>query len=495
MSVTVCNTGKDDKTRPPPAVKSSVFMQDSWTIHAYVMSHDGSASVVLLEDGIRILRGNRKDDYALPLNIGQRDYMWHPDCKRLAFWVRAKPKKPKPGELATERKALAILDITRLPPGPIKIEEVDKIPYEIVYWSSNTSSPFGIEWSPKGDAIFVVSTDQDPEDNQTYGVITRVELGGNNRSTEIVRVPGEIDFFMPPVSRFERGEGPSTSEYQIIYGHLGGLFVIGPEGKNLLQLAAIPANGLYNVEWNPSPRTNQVALFFRKAVQAPNGKSFKGVYLVDINKVGGAKGAATPAPEGAEAGLGPGIEELYDQTDIHTLWFSPKGKYVTWSGPRAVYFRGPTETPDKMVRVTIPTLPDGEDPLIKGVSWNDGEQKLAIAAGNRLYIYELATKELYPVAELGSMNDTFTAEPRWVGDQVWVSSYEDAIKSNRVQKPGTLQFGRPGFEKDPTQGRGSSSAGGAPAPTPGTTTDKKDPPKSNAPSGGVTNPPAGKKNN
>ncbi len=438
LTVVECATGRDDATRPPPRIVSSVFMQDEWTVRGYEPSPDGQTLLVHLEDGIRLVRGRRKDDYALDLDPAHRAFQWHPDSKRVAFWVKA---TSRPGSLA--RLALAVLDVTALPPGPIRAG----VPYDVVYWNSARSFPSGFAWSPDGQALLVLSTEYDPEDEQLYGTVTRAEVpSALRRVDQIVVVPGALDFM-------RCSAGPAG---WLLYGHEDRLYVIDQRGRGLMRMPDVPSStGLFDVEWSPSAGArarDRLLLFYRSEERSPSGRLFQGVYLCDLSAAFG------PSPEPPES--------LHGGTDVHSLWFSPRGTYASWASQRGVWYRAPGAKPAGTVHVSIPSfVVDSDTPVIRGLAWSADETRLAIAAGNRLYIHEVATKALYPVAELGELADTFVAQPTWIGDHVVVSSYEDAIKSSRVISPERLYpGGRSGLEKDPTQGRGSSSAGGQPPP-------------------------------
>lgn len=450
----MCSTSKDAKTRSEPRKVSSVFMENNWTYHAYSMSHDGKSTIVHRPDGIELVRQGRPNvrlEMELPYN--PRDFYWHPDCKRVAFWVVHTPKPKRPGQIVHAARSVAVMDVTRV---PATVRPGDPPPYEVVYVSPPDMAPFGLEWSPRGDALYLIQRGLDPVTNESYGALTRIELNDVDDPKEIVRMPGGLDFFMPPVSRFERGEGPSSAKYQIIFGHMEGLYTVEPDGKNPQRLSQLPAVGLYNIEWNPKPNMNQVILFFRRPIPGGDGRTFVGAYLVRLDDLLRRRGDAE-----AEAGAKPAIEQLYDGTDVHTLWYSPRGTYMTWATPWGLWFRRPDDAPDKTVQVTIPAQPEGAALEIKGVTWKDDESKLAFTAGNKLFVYEVGSKEAFQVAEFGKDNTTFAAEPRFVGDEVYLTAFEDANASGRIRKG--LVFGTPDRPVDPTLGRG----GDVPAPNAG----------------------------
>ena len=408
LEVVECATGREAAKRPAPRVLSSVYMQDSWTVHAYEPSPDGKTLLVMLEDGLRLVRGGRTDDYRLDLHMGPREFAWHPDSRRVAFWVRDTPPAA-PGQPQTACKALAVLDVTALPPAPLP--QGAKVPYEVVHWSSKDSVPFGHLWSPDGEALLVIATDLDPA-NATSGVLRRVPTTGPAR--DLLRLPGDLDFVYGP-----RGSVVPAGQDRVLVAHAGvGLCALG----GLLQpIPDLPPSGLFNLAWSPDWGRNHVLLFYRKSVQGRSGQVYRGVYLLELEAALGE--SARPA------------EQLHDQTDVHSLSFSPLGTYATWAGPGRVAYRPVDGKPSDTVEVRSLVLESGEDLWIKGMAWSPDETKLAITAGNRLYVHEPATKELYLVAELGKLDHTFLAQPTWVGDRVIVGSYEDTQRSGRKQPP------------------------------------------------------------
>jgi hypothetical protein len=460
METYVCPVNKDPTKRGQPQQVSSVFMQGNWTWHAYAMSHDGKTNITYREDGFDLHRGTTgraiKLDMELPYN--PRDFYWHPDCRRVAFWVSAPPLDPSqfPGWDANARtpsgrppgiRSLALLDTSRVT-GDVKA--TDKPPYEIIYQMSMTSSPFGLEWSPKGDAVFVIEHTVDPSNQSNLGTITRIDLADTKHPHTIITMPGTIDFFMPPTSRFERGQGPVQANYKLIFGHLRGLYVCDPDGQNVRRLSQLPAVGLFNVEWNPDPRKSEVLLFFKREVTSEDGRSFHGVYRVTI-----------PTGNGPEAEAAK-VEQLYDGTDIHTLWYSPTGKYMTWASPGGLWFRRPDDPPEKTTQLDAPTV-DGVPLEIKGAAWSDDERHVAFVATNHLFIYDVppagstgTPEPPYDVAMFGTPDTHFGAEPRWVGDQVYLSVFEDALKTKRVDHD--IHFNRQG-QTQPGKGQTPSGQG------------------------------------
>lgn len=406
LSVVECATERDPAKRPAPKVLSSVFMRDLWTTRAFEASPDGETLLVMLEDGLRVVRGGRTDDYPLDQGGGVREYAWHPDSSRVATWVRdAPPDQQRP------RRAAVVLDVSRLPPAPLPAGA--KVPYEVVDWSSETRSPFGLLWAPDGESLLVLATETDPT-NATSGVLRRVPVAGQGAAHDLLRVPGALDF-----AYGLRGSVVPVGSGRLLLGQLGVLYALSDGG--LQPVADLPSTGLHNLAWSPDRGRNHVLLLYKRAVKSRTGEVFRGAYLLDL--------------EAALAGGQAPTEQLDDVTSIHTLAISSRGTYATWAEPRYARLRPLSGRPTDTVEIRVPALPSGEELPVKGFAWSPDETKLAITAGNRLYVHELGTKELYLVAELGALEHTFLAQPTWIGDRVVVGAYEDTQASGR-QRPG-----------------------------------------------------------
>lgn len=205
LAVVECDTGPDPAKRLPPRVLSSVFMERAWTTRGYEPSPDGSTLLVHLEDGLRLVRGHRKDDYALDLAPEVRQVAWHSDSKRVAVWLKD-----------AGAQALAVLDTSRLPPGP---RREGHVPYEVVHRVPPGEEGQGFEWSPDGQALVVRGSSRDAEGDQRYGTLTRVSLDPELRTRELLRVPGALDLLRGSSGSFDRGG-------LLLYGHTKQLFVI-----------------------------------------------------------------------------------------------------------------------------------------------------------------------------------------------------------------------------------------------------------------------------
>jgi hypothetical protein len=200
--------------------------------------------------------------------------------------------------------------------------------------------------------------------------------------------------------------------------------------------------GLHNIEWHP--KKEQFVLFFKSSAVGVDGRKFTGVYLVHLDWIGRKN---RPDP----------IEQLYAKKDVHTLWYSPRGKYICWASADAVYYRDPDGKPEETKKLTA--VVDDIEVEVKGVTWHESETKLAYTAGNVLFIHDLKEKDpekaTVQVATFGKDTTHFTAEPVWVGDKVYLTVFQDL--ESQVKSGGT-RFKRDGEEKA-GESKGSKTQG------------------------------------
>lgn len=413
--------------KPKQETVAEEYMANNWTYHTYKLSHDGQNNVIQRRDGFEVIRpGGRTTIKADLMRHRPREFMWSPDSRKLLMWA------PLTNEYRFKR--VALLDVGKLSGGTIDTiaAKEQNAPWDVLYDSGAYRKvdgdkedkevvypePFGFEWAPPGDAVFVIERVHfvnDPK-REMETAILRIDVS-SRRVTEIVRMSGQIDFFMPPVSRFENGGGPSNKPYWIAFGHREGLFLVDPKKaqnaneKSWRRISTLPALNLHNIEWNPQESTNQLLLFFKQQVVAADGSPLGGVVLVHLDRVGKRDDW---------------LEQLYDGLDVHTLWYSPKGTYATWSTDKFVAYRVPTDPPAKTTRVVC----RAEDKVleVKGVHWHHNERHLAITAGSRLFVHDAQTKETKEIARFGDDDSlNFVAEPRWIGDKVLLSRFEDVV--------------------------------------------------------------------
>jgi len=394
-------------------------MQNRWAWHAYVQAHKGDNCIVHTEKGFVLHDGRRGVEYEIDLKMNTpRSFLWHPDCRLIAFWAPATCEQP--------RRRVAILDITKQVPG-------SKPKYTILYDPEPGHEPVGLEWAANGKAIILMELVF--ENNAAYTVIRRIKLQSKpHAGKELVRMHGRIDFFNGPTTRFEYGAGSTDKPFNIVFGAADGLYTVPGNGElPPHRLAKVPAEGLENIEWNPMG--DQFAVYFNRQTNN-RGEELQGLYLADVNRRGKEN-----------------MIRLYENLDVNTLWFSAKGTYVLWStypmsgrisGMDSAIYIAPTDNPTEIL--TIKQDDEYGNPLpITGVYMNKEETQIAYTAHNRVFVYDLKSGKRKQIAKFESRDPQmliFTAEPHWLGKRVVVSVYED-ISKEMSEKRNTLTIELP----------------------------------------------------
>ncbi len=414
LELVECDTAYVASTRSAPRVLSTRVEENPWLERSYFPSPDGRTFAFLTPGTLRLIRDGQARDLHIQ-GLGESavpTLRWHPDSRRVAVWIKETPP-PLEGYTPIVSRVLALLDVERLWSTPPANGE--RVPYQVVHRSGPTSSPWDVEWTEDGQALRVVASEVDPDDDQVHGVVTRALLGPPG-ARDLMRVAGNLDFAIGPGP----GVAPVTTRERLLIGHLGGLFVLD-EQQRLAPLADLPATGIFQVAWSPDRRRDQLLLFYRRHVASKGGASYQGVYLLDLD---GALASPPKSPEQLDVG-----------TTVRGLTFSPRGSFATWSTPKGVLFRAPGATPADTVLVSPPTrLGDDAAEEVRGFAWSADETRLAIAAGNRLYVHDVANQALYLVLERGRPGFTVLAQPTWVGDRVVVTAATTELPRARPRK-------------------------------------------------------------
>lgn len=391
---------KVDATGKPsgePVLCADVKMVGLWTPRAFRRSWDGKTVLAHTFEGFRVNKGTENQDYKIQLF--HRNFWWGPDNKKFMVWL--------PG-------GIAILNADDLGPtgGPPK--------FKIVYRAPAGRFPIGIAWSPSGSEIFV--SEHFEEGGNTKSAIKKVSVE-SGAATEILVHPIELIFYMPADTWYEDGSGPKAKKSPILFGAKDGVFVMDSDGGGKTKLADLPCEGIGDVMWDPSQK-EQFLLLWRRGfpAPAPSKKVFKGLYLVKVEEA--KKVAAAKKADDYSF-----MEEITDGTEgVHTLFFSPKGKYIGWAEKEGAHYRETAKT-EKATTVSL----GGITGPVKGLAWDDKETKLAIAVGNKLVTYDLASKGVTQIATTGEKG--FVAEPFWRGDEIVYSSFVDASLKKTVGDP------------------------------------------------------------
>jgi hypothetical protein len=376
---------------------------------SFHMSHDGKTVLAHSFGGFTIIQGSNCRDYTVMFRPGFRVVQWAPDSKHFMFWV--------PSGLA-----VADLDDLGAPNGPPN--------YKVIYKAPKDRFPFGSGWAPSGNEVFVIENYIEPDERkkgeQLHGTaIKRVPAGGGGSPVEILHHPTDVKFFMTPETRFTYGQGPNQNPFLIVFGAKDGLYVMDPNGKNKELVCDFQADGVNDVLWSPGPK-DKVIVMFRQMTPTVSGKALlKGVYLLHLDRRG---------KKGADV-----VEQLTDALDVHTQWFTKSGKYFSWSTADEVAFRDPDGKPDSVVHIARKDFGNLGELPIKGFSWNLAETMLAIAAGNRIYVYDVAKKTMTQRLKVGDEQKTFVAEPFWEGDDVVYTTYTNIAADSENNAPKKLK--------------------------------------------------------
>ncbi len=373
-----CHRVKADasgKFSEAPSVLSETAMRGAWTVRAFSQSWDGKTIVSHTFDGFKVTTAGGTHEYKVQLL--HRNIWWSPDNKKFLMWLPA---------------GIALASVTELGPAG------NAPKYTLIYKPPKDRFPYGVNWSPSGNDIFV-SEHVEVDGKTTNTAIKKIPISGGG-GTDILVHPVELTFYQPPETWYEDGSGPKTKKAYIAFGAKDGLYVMDDSGQNKTKLAAFSPEGVRDVIWDPSGK-DQFLLFLTQAcpVPGPGNKSVKGLYLVHPDKKGDDI-----------------LEKINDSTDLHTVYFSRKGKYICWANGEGIFYRE-TAKQEKATPIVINDAPGA----IKGFNWDNNEQKIAVAIENKLFIYDVATKAATLVVKVDEK--TFIAEPHWKNDEIVYSTF------------------------------------------------------------------------
>ncbi len=320
-------------------------------------SLDGEKLVVV--DG----KGQSMEIAGLPLD---QDLMFDPDGRKLAFLKLIIDVNPI-------ETGIGLADVTQRGAKP-----------KTLYRTKNMLR--GLEWSPSGEALYFLEGEELANGEQLW-YLKRVGVDGVG-AIVVAKSYTFIDFFMPPVSRFENSQGASKKPYRVLYGSSEGLYVVNPDGRGKERITEVAASGVDNLEWNPNPDEDMILVTY-KIPRISAEKLYQGVMLFRREKKGWK------------------AEQLYEDFDVHTLWWSPNGRYACFGTLGAVYVHDLKEKdPSKaMTRIVVPPAEqpekpeDGSAPLpppprhIRGFYWGKKSDQMVIAAGNCIFMWRPDAKE------------------------------------------------------------------------------------------------------
>lgn len=235
----------------------------------------------------------------------------------------------------------------------------------------------GLEWSPKGDALYFLEMETLKTGTQVH-YLKRVDTGGVGALVVATSLT-YIDFFQPPVSRFADGQGPSRKSYRVVYGSAGGLFLVDPNGRGLERVTDVPASGIDNLEWSP---TREMIAITYKIPRLTALKEFRGVVLFRRDKSGWQD------------------KQLYAGVDVHTLWWSPDGRYCGFATYQGMQIYDVVKDQSHEIVVPPRQLPppaEGEPAppprprAVRSFSWAEDAKSIVIAADSAVFVCTLVS--------------------------------------------------------------------------------------------------------
>jgi len=367
-------------------------MYGAWSFGAYSLSYDRKTLFTERFHGVSLKKGEKGDgesiEYDVP-HMTSRYVLWSPDSQKCVMSMS---------------NGTVLIDVANLAPKG-GILDPPTAGLSMLYKAPKDTVAYGGCWAPNGTGYFIL------EEDATHKIpgsrLKRFPSGGGGAGETVIDHPHRIGYFMTPNSWFTDGSGPKLDRpYQILFGASDGFFISDSTGKTQEKLEGIPADGLDDIEWSPGPE-DMFATVSRHLSTDVKKQTFRGVNLVRPAKLG--------------SGKPPAIEQLVDSMDVHTLLFSPKGKYVTFANKTWVKYR----EPGKKDIVTVTMIAGGAPLAVNGFAWDLKEERLVITAGNGIYLHDPKTNTTKLVTSVGDPKKTFTAEPDWRGNEVIFTAYND----------------------------------------------------------------------
>lgn len=392
MRVVVCAAPSSDA--PGRVTRLWVyFMEDRWARSAASLAPDRLASIVHGVDEHVFVpaepgaprRRFARDPARHPM---PNHPAWSPDGRWFAYWAGGDEPGPRVALIDARRPDAAAAPVW-LPAGVV---------------------PTWFVWTPRADALVVVSTDRR---------VWRVAAGsGEVRPLDVAR---PVVNLVAPHHPLADGAG---TEVVAFLGDDRGLWLLDVEDGRLRPLGLPdPVTG---VEFSHDQR--RLLVNYRRPVPRPGGARLFGLVLIDLD----------PVRRGAPAT----VAALHEEADVHTEWFSPDDRLALWATPEQVVVRDLTR-PDAAPRVLVRA---GAGEEVTGAAFDRSGKRVAITAGARLLVHDLAAGSTLEWARLDEPGDleAFAAEPAWDGDHVRASVFA------RPQPP---RWSPPGGPPDPSMGR------------------------------------------
>lgn len=377
---------------------SAVAVMDRWSFQAYARSPDGRRLVVNRISGLGLRGLGEEEGTLVPLELlehNPRCLRWDPASRRVAFWA------PGPGhhvmlldvDSSWHRQVYDPFDLAALPGGAALAREGER------------RLPMDLEWGPRGQALYVL--ERTLQDDHLGGVLLRLGLSERRVTSveEVVRLDVPLEFVMvPPRDRDAQGRPlplvVATGDDRLLAAWRG------EHGFQTRELAAVSVHGMWSVAYHPA--RPELLLCSRYGARGPEGRDFRGLWRLSF-------------PPGRPVAW----EQVSARVDLDNVSYSPQGTYMTWQGKEGVAYRRPEQPAEQTVHVTL-DAPDR--PQVRGYAWEPGEQRLAIGAGDRLFLHAVgeqgAARSLLRFAPPTAIGEVFAAELSWRAGTLVLTVFE-----------------------------------------------------------------------
>ena len=373
----------DGKAGAPAKLFATQFVggEKLGIVRSFQLAHDGKRIAYHTFGGVALASGNDEPKEYKGVVI-YKTVEWSPDSKKLRYWTP---------------DGLAIADADA--------QTGDKLKAESLYKTKDSSSA---GWTPDGAVLLLKQHNEPPKDKGAKPApgTSLMKVFASGTANELWKSDVPFYYFSVPSSRFENGSGPSAEPYTIVLGGRDALYAASSAGSERDKLCDFKSDGLQDIV--QSPDSKKLLIRLNKDTVTDGGKTtLKGVILGHLDKW--SKGKSLE------------FDVLFDKNDAHTTWISPTGKYATWASPDVVGFRELNGKPGSEVQIAVP---GGQ---VKGCYWNKAETRIAIAAGNKLFLYDVAKKALgsAPICDMGNDPKSFVADPVFRGDDVVFTQFKE----------------------------------------------------------------------
>lgn len=351
-------------------------MYGAWTDHAYFVSWDKKHVVFqrFLGLGIRAELDGSTSEFTMS-SMNSREVTFSPDSHHF---------------VVSENQGTMVVDATN--PG-----ENGEVKQHALYSAQKGIKAYAGCWAPDSSGFFIL--EEDWYRKQPGSRLRAIPTGGGSGHV-VLDHPARVRWFMVPDSRYRAGQGPIKGAWKLLFAATDGLWVMNHDGSGKEKISTASPDIFQDVEWSP---TSDVLLAVTREQLSVSGiGTFLGVYLIHPDKAKGGKPSDV-------------FETVDGAPNVHSIYFSPKGKYLSWATPNALKVREVAGKPESATTVDFKDE-RGQAMEVRQFAWDDKETRLLVTAKNRVYLYDVAKKTKSLVAKIEDDVKTITADPVWLSD-------------------------------------------------------------------------------